>query len=86
LWGVKVGPKMVMNSFGRRNFLQPTGRPEHMPKVPCIFQFGGEDLEEDTFRFSLVPLKFPISYHHVFNLLSKFSMYSPNMFSIAPHM
>jgi hypothetical protein len=41
LWGVKVGPKMVLNSFGRRNFLQPTGRPKHTPKVPYIFQFGG---------------------------------------------
>jgi hypothetical protein len=54
--------------------MQPTGRPKHTPKVPCIFKFGGGDLEEDIFQFSLVPFKFLISYHHVFNLLPKFSM------------
>jgi hypothetical protein len=48
--------------------------------------WGVGDLEKDIFQFSLVPFKFPISYCHVFNLLPKFSMYSPNMFSIAPHL
>jgi hypothetical protein len=59
----------VTNSFGKRNFMQPMGRPKHALKVPCFFPFkvgrggrggGGE-------FFSLVPNVFP------------------NMFSIVPH-
>ncbi len=37
--GVKVRPKMVINFFGRRNFMQPMGRPKHTLNVPCIFSF-----------------------------------------------
>jgi len=32
-------PKMVINFFGRRNFIQPMGRPKHTLNVPCIFSF-----------------------------------------------
>ncbi len=32
-------PKMVINFFGRRNFMQPMGRPKHTLNVPCIFSF-----------------------------------------------
>jgi hypothetical protein len=40
---------MVMNSFGKRNFMLPMGRPKHALKVPSFFSFlslggwGGED-------------------------------------------
>jgi hypothetical protein len=43
---------MVINFFGRRNFMQPMGRPKHTLNVPCIFTFsvwGAGDLEEDVF-------------------------------------
>jgi hypothetical protein len=39
LWGVKVKPKTVINFFGRRNFMQPMGRPKHTLNAPCIFSF-----------------------------------------------
>ncbi len=36
---------MGMNSFGKRNFMQPMGRPKHAIKVPWVFfsflSFGG---------------------------------------------
>ncbi len=32
-------PKMVINFFGNRNFMQPMGRPKHTLNVPCIFSF-----------------------------------------------
>jgi hypothetical protein len=28
-----------INVFGRRNFMQPMGRPKHTLNVPCIFSF-----------------------------------------------
>jgi hypothetical protein len=28
---------MVTNSFGKRNFMQPMGRPNNALKVPCFF-------------------------------------------------
>jgi len=31
------GPIKVMNSFGKRNFMQPMGRPKHAPRIPCLF-------------------------------------------------
>jgi hypothetical protein len=52
-------PKMAINFFGRRNFMQPMGRPKHTLNVPCIFFFlslGGGGFEEDIFQVSLVPL------------------------------
>jgi hypothetical protein len=30
---------MVTKSFGKRNFMQPMGRPKHALKVPCFFSF-----------------------------------------------
>jgi hypothetical protein len=47
---------MVMNSLGKRNFMQPMGRPKHALKVPCFLPFkvfGGG-------HFSLVPNVFPL--------------------------
>jgi hypothetical protein len=46
----KVQAKMVINFFGRRNFMQPMGRPKHTLNV-----WGAGDLEEDIFQFSPVP-------------------------------
>jgi hypothetical protein len=50
---------MVMNSFEKRNFMEPMGRPKHAFKVPCFFfrfKFWGEGI---FFQFSLVPNVFP---------------------------
>jgi hypothetical protein len=89
---------MVMNSFGKRNFMQPMGRPKHAIKVPCFFlvSFGGGEGwgggVEGVFKrlgswfpnLSMVP--------NVFHVPFKFPMDShqvpnmfPNVFSIAPH-
>jgi hypothetical protein len=32
-------PKMVMKSFGKKNFMQPMGRPKHALKAPFFFSF-----------------------------------------------
>ncbi len=46
---------MVTKSFGKRNFMQPMGRPKHALKVPCFFSFyvlrGGRGVERDFFSF-----------------------------------
>jgi hypothetical protein len=51
-------PKMVMKSFGKKNFMQPMGRPKHALKAPFFFSFmfwgGGGDLVDDIFKLSLV--------------------------------
>ncbi len=50
---------MVMNSFGKRNFMQPMGRLKHALKVPCFFFLltlaGGRSF----IHFSQVPNVFP---------------------------
>ncbi len=51
-----------------------------------LLNLGAKDSKEDIFQFSMVPTMFHLSYHHVLNMFPKFSLYSPNMFSIAPHM
>jgi hypothetical protein len=90
LGGVKVRPKMVMNSFRKRSFLQRLGRPKYALKEPCIFAFlvqgkegGGAPSEEDIFSAfpgsHYVLFKFPISYIPVPNMFPKFSMYSPTL-------
>jgi hypothetical protein len=47
---------MVTKSFGKRNFMQPMGRPKHALKVPCFFSFyvlrGGGGRREIFFHFS----------------------------------
>ncbi len=72
-------PKMVTNSFGKRKFMQPMGRPKHALKVPCFFSFQvlgqGEGL-----IFFIFPW-FPSGSHYVPQVPNEF----PNMFSIAPH-
>ncbi len=47
---------MVTNSFGKRNFIQPMGRPKHALKVPFFFSFyvlekGGEGGREIFFSW-----------------------------------
>ncbi len=50
---------MVTKSFGKRNFMQPLGRPKHALKVPCFFSFyvleGGV-----FFHFSQLPNMFAL--------------------------
>ncbi len=53
--------KMVTNSFGNRNFMQPMGRPKHALKVPCFFSFSVGGGGRIFFHFSLVSNMFPNS-------------------------
>ncbi len=95
-WGVLCKgcwpmPKMVMKSFGKRNFMQPMGRPKHALKVPCFFFllcFGvgagghGEGWGRDFFSF------FPTSQCARTMFLSSSQWVPnifPNIFSIPPH-
>jgi hypothetical protein len=81
---------MVVNSFGKRNFMQPMGRPKHAIKVPCFFLVslgggaGGEvGWKVFFFHFSLVPnvfyvpFEFPMDSHQVPNMFPKFQIGSP---------
>jgi hypothetical protein len=61
----------VMNSFGKRNFMEPMGRPKHALKVPCFFFLlsldwagGGKMI---LFHFSLVPNVFSLCFLEVLN-------------------
>ncbi len=53
-------PKMVTKSFGKRNFMQPMGRPKHALKVPCFFSFyvlgfwGGGVVKKSTARTTMI--------------------------------
>jgi hypothetical protein len=62
---------MVTNSFGKRNFIQPMGRPKHALKVPWPlfpFKFEGVGGGGGAFPgsqcvslcFQWVPIKFPM--------------------------
>ncbi len=66
--------KMVTNSFGKRNFMQPMGRPKHALKVPCFFpiKFGGR-----WQRRGIIFPWFPMGSHQVPKGFLKFSMCSP---------
>jgi hypothetical protein len=80
---------MVVNSFGKRNFMQPMGRPKHAIKVPCFFLVslgegaGGWGGRFSVFHFSLVPnvfhvpFEFPMDSHQVPNMFPKFQIGSP---------
>jgi len=70
---------MVTNSFGKRKFMQPMGRPKHALKVPCFFSFQVLGQGEGFFFF-IFPW-FPSCSHYVPQVPNEF----PNMFSIAPH-
>jgi len=80
-------PKMVMKSFGKRNFMQPMGRPKHALKVPFFFPFmfwgfGAGGGGGDVFSF------FPTSQcvHTMFLLSSQWvPNIFPNIFSILLH-
>ncbi len=54
LQGALAWVKNSLNSIGKRNFMQPMGRPKHALEVGCFFplKFGEE---ADCFSFSLVP-------------------------------
>jgi len=73
-------PKMVTNSFGNNNFMQPMGRPSVHSKCLDLFFFwvlgGGGRI---FFLFSFIPNMFP------FQVPNGFPICSPNMFPIAPH-
>ncbi len=53
-------PKMVTNSFQKRNFMQPTGRPKHPLKVALLFFLlslrAGREGTRIFFHFSLFPI------------------------------
>ncbi len=61
---------MVTKSFGKRNFMQPMGRPKHALNVPCFFSFyvlglgGGQRFFFIFPSFLMcshyVPFKFPM--------------------------
>jgi hypothetical protein len=89
----------VKNSYGKRNFMQPMGRPHHALMVACLFSFlvlgGGEGGGGGKVFFSIlpwfpmcshyVPLKFPMGSHQIFNVFQVPNVF-PKMFSIAPHL
>jgi hypothetical protein len=75
---------MVTKSFGKRNFMQPMGRPKHALKVPCFFSFyvlegeGGGDIFLSFFlTFQCVCTLFPSSSQWVPNMFLNFAMFSP---------
>jgi hypothetical protein len=76
---------MVTNSFRKRNFMLPMGRPKHGPKVPRFFHFkfrGGGGGFFFIFPWFLmyshyVRFKFSMGSHHVPNMFLKFPMCSP---------
>jgi hypothetical protein len=62
-----------MNSFGKRNFMQPTGRPKHALKVPCFFfhfKFGWGKEREKGFFFIFPWL--PMCAHYGFTSSSQY--------------
>jgi hypothetical protein len=65
---------MVTNSFGKRNFMQPMGRPK-----------GGEDFFSFSLGSHYVPFKFPNGFPSCFQYVPQVPNVFPNMFSIAPH-
>ncbi len=76
---------MATNSFGKRNFMQPMGRPKNALKCLAFFPFKlwGEGML--FFHFSLVPNVFSLCSHQVPIKLPKFPKLLPSIFSIAPH-
>jgi hypothetical protein len=79
---------MVTKSFGKRNFMQPMGRPKHALKVPCFFFFlscfgvgGGGGIF--FFNFSQIPNVFALCSLQVPTMFPNFAMFSS--FSIPPH-
>ncbi len=50
---------MMTNSFGKRNFMQPMGRPKHALKVPCFFSFSVGGGGRFFIKKYLVPNVFP---------------------------
>jgi len=79
---------MVMNSFWKRNFMQPMRRPEHALKVPCFFSFkvlgcgGWGRGARNVFHFSLLPNVFPLGYTQILN---GFPICSPSSGGVPQH-
>ncbi len=73
-WCEQVGyqpqPKMVTNSLGKRNFMQPMGRPKHALKVHSFLPWF-------PMCSHYVPFKFAMGFCQVLNMFPKFSMCSP---------
>ncbi len=72
-------PKMVMKSFGKRNFMQPMGRPKHALQAPCFFSFYvlGCGVGERCF---FIFLDFPMCSHYVPFKFPMGSQYFPQHF------
>ncbi len=96
-WGVlckgpQPMPKMVTKSFGKRNFMQPMGRPKHALKVPCFFSFyvlgwgGGGWGGKIFFHFSQLPNVFALCSFQVPNGFPIFSpTFSPYLLTFIPY-
>jgi len=80
---------MVTKSFGKRNFMQPMGRPKHALKVACLVSFYVLGWWGGGIFFSFFPASqcvctmFPSSSPWVPNMFPNFTMFSP--FSVPPH-
>jgi len=82
-------PQMVTKLFGKRNFMQPMGRPKHALKVPCFFSFyvlGGGWGGEIFFHFSRLPNVFALCSFQVRNGFPIFSLtFSLHLFTFIPY-
>ncbi len=67
---------MVMKSFGKRNFMQPMGRPKHALKASCFFSFYvlGWGRGKIFFHFSRLPNVFALC---SFQVPNGFPIFSP---------
>jgi len=70
-------PKMVMKSFGKRNFMQPMGRPKHAFKAPCFFSFYVLGWGKIFIHFFRLPNVFTLC---SFQVLNGFPIFPPTFF------
>ncbi len=82
---------MVMNSFGKRNFMQPMGRrPKHAFKVPCSIFLLSLGRGRDYFSFSpssqCVPTMFQVQVPNGFSIHSPSSQHVLHSTSLLSHM
>jgi len=75
-------PKMVTKSFGKRNFMQPMGRPKHALKVPCFFFLLCFGVGEIFSQFSRLPNVFALC---SFQVPNGFPTFSPYLFTFIPY-
>ncbi len=73
---------MVMNSFEKRNFMQPMGRPKDVLKVPYIFSLAAPPPAPPPPRCFFIFPCFPMCFHYVPSKFQwvpmRFSIYSPS--------